>query len=78
MKIVGNMVGMYNPLGKTFILTDENSNEYVGVVVDSEVIFTATDSDVLEGKVYASDHGVSTGTHECTDGTAILDKAILA
>lgn len=61
MKIVGNMVGGGAPL-KTVIIVDENNNEYVGVVTGSEVIFTATDSDVLEGKVYASDHGVSTGT----------------
>lgn len=64
MKIVGNMVGGSTPL-KTVTIVDENNNEYIGVIVDQEVIFTATDSDVLKGKVYASDHGVSVGTHEC-------------
>ena len=59
MKIVGNMVGGNAPL-KTLTFVDADNNEYVGVVVDSEVIFTAEDNDVLEGKVYAGDHGVST------------------
>ena len=62
--ISGNMVGSYSQLGKTFILTDENGTELTGVVVDNPVIFTATDSQVAEGFVYASDSGVSTGTRE--------------
>ena len=62
--IIGNMVGSYSSMGKTFIIEDENGNELVGVVVDSEVVFTATDSDVRQGKVYASDEGVSVGTLE--------------
>lgn len=60
--ISGNMVGSYSSLGKTFILQDEDGNEITGVVVDSEVIFTATDADVRAGKVYASNDGVSVGT----------------
>ena len=62
--INGNMVGFYSQLGKTVILEDENGNEVVGVIVGSEVIFTAVDSDVRLGKVYASNEGVSTGTLE--------------
>ena len=62
--INGNMVGFYSNLGKTFTLEDENGNEVVGVIVGSEVIFTAVDSDVVKGKVYASNEGVSTGTLE--------------
>lgn len=65
MKIIGNMVGCYSPMGKTFILVDEDGVEIPGVIVESEVIFTATDSDVAIGKVYASNNGVSIGTHEC-------------
>jgi hypothetical protein len=61
--INGNMIGGSAPL-KTVILTDENGNEVTGVVTDSEVIFTATDNDVREGMVYASDSGVSTGTKD--------------
>lgn len=60
--ISGNMVGAYSQIGKTFILTDENGNEITGIVVDQETVFTATDSDVVEGKVYASNDGVSVGT----------------
>ena len=62
--IIGNMVGGTAPI-KTVKIVDEENNEIIGVVVDSEMIFTAIDSDVLKGKVYASDHGVSVGTHEC-------------
>lgn len=64
MKIVGNMGGCYSPMGKTFILQDENGNEITGVVVDQEQIFTATDNDVRKGMIYASDAGVSTGTKD--------------
>jgi len=60
--ISGNMVGAYSAIGKTFILVDENGTELTGVVVDKEIIFTATDNDVRSGKVYASSDGVSTGT----------------
>lgn len=62
--IVGNMVGSYSSIGKTYILEDSDGNEFVGVVVDSEVLFTAVDSDVRKGKVYASNEGVSVGTLE--------------
>lgn len=65
MKIVGNMVGGSSSMGKTYILEDENGNQVVGVIVDNMVLFTAKDEDVALGKVYASDQGVSTGTHEC-------------
>lgn len=58
------MVGSYSSMGKTLIIEDENGNEFVGVITDSEVIFTATDSDVRKGKVYASNEGASVGTLE--------------
>ena len=61
MSIYGNMVGGTAPI-KTVKLVDESGVELIGVVVDSEVVFTATDNDVREGLVYASDNGVSTGT----------------
>ena len=60
--ISGNMVGSYSQIGKTFIITDEDGNELTGVVVSQETLFDATDNDVREGIVYASDGGVSTGT----------------
>lgn len=62
MSIYGNMVGGGSGFGKTFIIEDADGNEFTGVVVDKEVVFTATDNDVREGLVYASDAGVSTGT----------------
>jgi hypothetical protein len=60
--ISGNIVGTLSAPLRTIVLTDENGEELVGVITDSEVIFTATDNDVLEGKVYATDSGVSVGT----------------
>jgi hypothetical protein len=63
-KIVGNMAGCYSPLGKTFVITDENGNELTGVVTAQEKIFTATDNDVREGMVYATDSGASIGTKD--------------
>ena len=62
--INGNMVGAYSQLGKTFIFVDESGEEVSGVIVDQEVLFTATDDDVAAGKTYASDHGASVGTME--------------
>lgn len=59
--ILGNATGGFG-FPKTYILTDENGNELTGVYVESETIFTATDNDVREGSVYASNNGVSTGT----------------
>lgn len=63
--ICGNLVGGVVGYGKTFVLVDENNNELTGVVVDSEVIFTATPEDIKLGKVAAIDSGVVTGTHVC-------------
>lgn len=62
--ISGNMVGSYSSLGKTLIFVDESGNEITGVVVGQETVFTATDEDVIKGKVYASNDGVSVGTLE--------------
>jgi hypothetical protein len=62
MKTIGNMVGTYSPIGKTFIIEDEHGNQLTGVVTEQEQIFTATDNDVREGMVYAGDAGVSTGS----------------
>ena len=65
MSIVGNMVGCYSPMGKTFILIDEDNNEFTGVVVDQETVFTATAADIVAGKTAATEEGVVTGTHSC-------------
>ena len=60
--IMGNMIGSYSQLGKTLRFVDEDGTEVIGVITDKEQIFNATDNDVREGIVYASDAGVSTGT----------------
>jgi hypothetical protein len=65
MKIVGKMVGCYSPIGKTFILEDENGNSITGIVVDQETVFTATAADIVKGKIAGTDDGIVVGTHEC-------------
>ena len=62
--IIGNMVGGTAPI-KTVKIVDEENNEIIGIVVDQEVIFTATAADIVKGKVAGTDDGVVVGTHEC-------------
>lgn len=63
--------GMYSNVSggfgfpKTFVLVDENNNEYTGVVVGEEVVFTATAADIVEGKIAGTSEGVVVGTHTC-------------
>lgn len=72
MSIIGNMVGCYGQFGKTFIIVDENNNEFTGVIVDQEQIFDATPADVKAGKVFANNDGVQVGTAVIgSDGSAI-------
>lgn len=59
--IYGNTVGA-GGLPKSYILETEDGAQLVGVLVGEETVFDATDNDVREGKTYASDNGVSTGT----------------
>lgn len=47
---------------KTYILVDENGTEIPAVLVDEEVIFTATANDIREGAVAATGDGVTVGT----------------
>ena len=65
MRIVGNMVGCYSPMGKSFIFEDEDGNELVGIVVDQETIMTATSADIVAGKTAGTEEGIVVGTHEC-------------
>lgn len=76
--IYGNMVGCGTGPLKTLILEDENGNQLTGVVTGSEVMFTATDNDVREGIVYASNNGVSTGTLQVPSGEASSSLYVLS
>ena len=49
-------------LGRTVILECEDGTEVVGVIVDSEKVFTADENDIRQGKIAATDKGVTTGT----------------
>lgn len=63
--------GMYSNVSggfgmpKSFVLVDEDNNEYTGVVVGEEVVFTATAADIVKGKTAGTSEGVVVGTHEC-------------
>lgn len=61
--ICGNVIGGKAPL-KTILFEDADGNQLMGVVVDSEVILTATPEDVRKGKVFVSDSGLAVGTLE--------------
>ena len=61
--IYGNTAGGFG-MPKSLILEDPDGNEFNAVVVGEKVVFTATDNDVREGLVYASENGVSTGTKD--------------
>ena len=61
-KIYGNTVGVTGGLPKSFLLETDDGVQLVGVTVGKETVFDATDNDVREGKIYAGDNGISTGT----------------
>lgn len=60
-----------------YILVDEDGNEFPAVLVDEETVFDATPNDIREGKVAATETGVTVGTKEIpayyvTEGTKII------
>lgn len=65
MRITGNMVGCYSPMGKAFVFEDADGNEIIGMVVDQETIMTATSADIVAGKTAGTEEGIVVGTHEC-------------
>lgn len=60
----GSGSGSEDVAGQTYILVDEAGNECPAVYVDSEVVFTADENDIREGKVAATGTGVVVGTKE--------------
>lgn len=70
-KVVDASAGMYSNasggfgMPKTFVLIDKDNNEYTGVVVGEEIVFTATAADIVEGKIAGTSDGVVVGTHTC-------------
>ena len=77
MSINGNMVGCYSPIGKTFIIEDDNGNEITGVCVDQQIVFDATAADVRIGKIFASDDGIMQGENTITYRTSEGSEYIL-
>lgn len=47
-----------------YILVDEDGNEYPAVLVDEETVFDATANDIREGKIAATESGVTVGTKD--------------
>lgn len=60
MSVNGNTVGGIG-LERTYILQDAHGNEFVGVMVDNDVVFNATPNDVRKGKIAANETGVFVG-----------------
>ena len=63
--IYGNIVGGSSGFGRTYLLEDEDGNQFTGVLVDELTLFTATAEDIKLGKIAATDSGITTGTHIC-------------
>lgn len=49
---------------ETYMIVDVHGNEIPAVMVDDEVIFTATENDIRAGTVAVTSKGVTTGTKE--------------
>ena len=60
--IVGNIIGGGGGVPDTLILVDDSGNEYTAVMTEEEVTLDASENDIREGKVAATDKGVTTGT----------------
>lgn len=50
--------------GQTYVLIDEEGNEYPAVYLGEETVFDATANDIREGKTAVSETGVVIGTKE--------------
>ena len=66
-------------LPKSYILVDEMGAELPAALVSQVTVFDATENDVREGKVFASDTGVKTGSkfipsYVTTEGYAFIPK----
>lgn len=60
--INGNVVGGNGATPKTIVLTDDDGNECVAVLVEKETMFDATPNDIREGKTAVTDEGIVVGT----------------
>lgn len=63
---------------QTYILVDEDGNEFPAVLVSEETVFDATANDIREGKTAASGEGVVTGTkvipsYNTTEGVKYIE-----
>lgn len=74
MQLVGKVnIGRAVDLGQTYLLVDEAGNEIPAVLVDTDVVLTATANDIRTGMVAATETGLTVGTkdipaHHTTEG----------
>ena len=61
LKVTARLKRVYNSVGNTYLLYDEAGNEFVGVVVSEETVFTATANDIRKGTVAVTEKGVTEG-----------------
>lgn len=74
--IYGNMVGGAG-LAQSYIIEDSDGKQLTAVMVDKDTTFDATENDIREGKVAATEKGVVTGTkvipaYHTTQGAQII------
>lgn len=76
-KIYGNVVGG-NPAEKTYVVVDENGNEFTAVTVENVTVFDATPADVKIGKTFASENGILEGEDTKTYRTTQSYRLVLS
>lgn len=75
-KICGNVVGG-NPAEKTYVVVDENGNEFTAVAVENITVFDAEPKDVRINKTFAGNMGVQTGENTITYRTIYSSRLIM-
>ena len=75
--IYGNVVGASSTLGKSVVIKGTDGTELVGVVTDTEKVFTATPNDIRKGKIAATEDGIIEGqkdipAYRTTMGTRMI------
>lgn len=58
--ILGNATGGFG-MPRSFVIADENGNEFTAVTTEEVTVFDATPMDVRVGKTFASENGVQVG-----------------
>ena len=76
MGLYGNVAGGFG-MPKIIEIVDDNGNDILGAVTDSEVTLDATRADVKVGKIFASNDGIQEGIDTKTYRTTHASRAVL-